>query len=119
MDKSQLIATILSEVKDPALRERLLRQVAEEEKTSDHSPSIVLSELQSWASTRMPRSRLRDFISRRASSWGIWSAGCSLSAARSSRLPSYSAVIPLPPCSQDFSPPWAPIPWHRPANCHV
>jgi hypothetical protein len=46
MDKSQLIATILSEVKDPALRERLLRQVAEEEKTSDHSPSIVLSELQ-------------------------------------------------------------------------
>ncbi len=46
MEKSQLIATILSEVEDPALRERLLRQVAEEEKGDKDSPSIVLSELQ-------------------------------------------------------------------------
>lgn len=44
MEKSRLIATILSEVKAPALRERLLRQIAEEKDPG--SSSLILSELE-------------------------------------------------------------------------
>lgn len=45
MDKSQLTATILTEVKDPALRERLLAQLAAEGERKDSSSSVVLSDL--------------------------------------------------------------------------
>lgn len=40
-----MIATILNEVKDPALRDKLLAQVASEGEKKDAEPSLVFSEL--------------------------------------------------------------------------
>lgn len=45
MDKNHLIATILTEVKDPALRDKLLAQVAQENDAPE-GKSIVLGELE-------------------------------------------------------------------------
>lgn len=44
MDKNRLISTILNEIKDPALRDKLLAQVAEAESTPG-TDSFVLNEL--------------------------------------------------------------------------